>query len=124
MAFAGAFGTIPGAGDAMNRMGDVYIATRTNDGWVTRYTGIPANQSSAAGGPPYEHNTGYFFTEATGVRTDLSMDRVIDWNNRDESEEVWAGPQFPRNGTPWCGPPAEHSSKNGRTSKSMNQGRF
>jgi DNA-binding beta-propeller fold protein YncE len=51
--FTGIFGTIPGTGgDPINGAGDLYVATRTDAGWVTRYVGLPANQAAVSAGPP------------------------------------------------------------------------
>jgi hypothetical protein len=43
-------GGIPGTGIPTNRGVDPYVATRGQDGWTTRYVGIPAN-NPFAGGP-------------------------------------------------------------------------
>ena len=31
--------------------GDLYVSSRTDEGWKTRYVGIPASHSLAADGP-------------------------------------------------------------------------
>jgi hypothetical protein len=41
-------GGIPGAGNPTNRGVDPYVATRSNEGWNTRYVGIPADAPSNA----------------------------------------------------------------------------
>jgi hypothetical protein len=43
-------GAIPGVGNPANRGLDAYIATRGDDGWTTRYVGIPSD-NQYAGGP-------------------------------------------------------------------------
>jgi hypothetical protein len=51
--FVGAFSTIPGSGGSpLGANGDLYVATRTNRGWITRYVGWPASDTPVAGGPP------------------------------------------------------------------------
>jgi hypothetical protein len=77
LAYGGVFGTIPGAGDAVNLLGDVYVATRTGTGWVTKYTGIPATQAIIVGGPFLPNST---LPRTGGVLADLSMDKIMDWN--------------------------------------------
>lgn len=53
LSFLGAFSTIPGAGGSpTGANGDLYVATRTSRGWVTRYVGWPASDTPVAGGPP------------------------------------------------------------------------
>ena len=44
-------GFVPGAGNPTNHGPDPYLATRGDDGWSTRYVGIPANLP--LGGSPY-----------------------------------------------------------------------
>ena len=36
----------------INTVGDLYVATRTEAGWVSRYIGLPGNQAGCMGGPP------------------------------------------------------------------------
>ncbi len=100
LAFGGFLGTIPGAGDALNNLGDLYVSTRTDEGWVTKYVGIPANEADQAGGPPGEPNAGHILGTPAGVRTDLSMDKFLDWNNGNEPNGEWAGPELPPFYTP------------------------
>ena len=49
--FTGAFSSLPGA-DTIDTAGDLYVATRTDTGWVSRYIGLPGNQAGCMGGPP------------------------------------------------------------------------
>ena len=52
-AYVGVFGTIPEAGGyPIDAGGDLYIATRTDSGWISRYVGLPSYQASVDGGPP------------------------------------------------------------------------
>jgi hypothetical protein len=51
--FVGQWGTLPNSGGSpIDGRGDLYVATRTDTGWVSRYVGLPANQASIDGGPP------------------------------------------------------------------------
>jgi hypothetical protein len=51
--FTGLWGAIPNSGGKpMNTAGDLYVATRTPTGWVTRYVGLPSDQGAVIGGPP------------------------------------------------------------------------
>ena len=53
LAFAGASGVLPESGGSpIDANGDLYIATRTNTGWVSRYVGLPSSQAALDGGPP------------------------------------------------------------------------
>jgi hypothetical protein len=52
-AYTGLWSTIPNSGGSpIDSSGDLYVATRTDSGWVTRYVGPPASEVSVAGGPP------------------------------------------------------------------------
>jgi hypothetical protein len=42
-------GAVPGSWNATNKGPDPYVATRTDDGWVTRYEGLPSDLNPAAG---------------------------------------------------------------------------
>ena len=53
LSFTGLWSTIPGSGgDPINTLGDLYVATRTDTGWVTRYVGLPTTQTGLSGGAP------------------------------------------------------------------------
>jgi hypothetical protein len=100
-AFTGLFSTIPEAGgQPADASGDLYVATRTSTGWVTRYVGWPASDTSVSGGPPMgppnttpgpirETGTmmanGNTFGIQDGVYTDLGMDRLLSWNDGPQS---------------------------------------
>ena len=85
-AFGGVLGAIPGSGDPINTFGDLYVATRTDQGWTTKYVGIPADQALEANGPPNEANSdeSYIFhllQSPAGVRADTAMNKFLDWND-------------------------------------------
>jgi hypothetical protein len=52
IAYGGSFGAIPDAGDPINTMNDLYVATRDTSGWSTRYIGRGATKTQQMGGPP------------------------------------------------------------------------
>ena len=79
-AFGGILGEIPEAGgEPPSERGDLYIATRTNSGWISRYVGPPATQTLIADGPPNED--GYIQDVPSGVLTDLKMNQFLDWDD-------------------------------------------
>jgi hypothetical protein len=81
LGFVGSFGLIPNSGEPANNVGDMYFATRTSNGWKTKFVGIPSSASSLAGGPPW-HVAGYTpdkFQEFTLADQDLST--FVDWHD-------------------------------------------
>jgi hypothetical protein len=78
-AFSGFLGGVRESGEPTSLFGDVYIATRTVNGWQTNYTGIPASEGTVHGGPQDPEQSGSFASEfALGS---AALDRVIDWNH-------------------------------------------
>ena len=101
-AFTGLWSTIPEAGGMpIDGVGDLYVATRTDTGWQTKYVGPPSNQIAIAGGPPQglpDTGGSKFFertTESNGganpdiiqnnVLTDPGMDTFLDWNDGNQA---------------------------------------
>ena len=101
-AFGGFLDTIPGAGDAINVWGDLYVASRTDTGWKTKYVGIPGAVTNEANGPPGESSNGWFLAAPAGVRSDTSLSRFIDWN---DTNMGFASPNPPPNFTPYIWSP-------------------
>jgi hypothetical protein len=86
LAYGGVVGTVPSAGDPPNTLGDLYVATRTDQGWVSKYVGFPASQALILNGPPNEANSGKYWlfnilTAPAGVRADASLDKFADWKD-------------------------------------------
>jgi hypothetical protein len=84
-------------------MGDLYVATRTNTGWVTKYIGLPANEAMRSAGPPNDVVADYAETAPASVRTDASMNEFFAWNGGYGSEGYgweWVGPEPPFDFTP------------------------
>jgi hypothetical protein len=101
--FVGLFGTLPNAGGSpINGNGDLYVATRTDTGWVSRYVGLPSTEAAVDGGPPQGlpgsqglpgafiesnsrsglSNGGTPVTQIqNNVLTDPNMDKFLDWND-------------------------------------------
>ena len=79
-AFVGTYGQIPGTNNPINNAGDLYMATRTGEGWVTKYIGLPASESSAMTGFPGKVNGAPDDTQ-DWVMTNRSMDTILNWNN-------------------------------------------
>ena len=51
-AFTGAFSALPEDPETIGTDGDLYVATRTDTGWVSHYVGLPGDQAACMGGPP------------------------------------------------------------------------
>ena len=81
MAYVGQFGTIPGTGQPINGIGDLYVATRTDNGWVSRYVGPPGDEVGCAGGPPQQALDNGPATAQNKVLTNPDMSRFLDWND-------------------------------------------
>jgi hypothetical protein len=94
-AYVGAFGVLPDSGEPPNYLVDLYAATRTSTGWVTKYVGIPASVANISGGP----GDAGFSAAANphGIMTDLSMSRYVTWNY-DEGARSYAPYVYDNNG--------------------------
>jgi hypothetical protein len=107
--FVGLYSTIPNSGGSpIDGAGDLYVSTRTDTGWVTRYVGLPSNEVAVDGGPPMgppvsagvvgagltgtqgtqigrtnESNRGSYNTDELQnyVLADPAMDTFVDWND-------------------------------------------
>jgi hypothetical protein len=78
-AYVGLINAIPGTGEVGNGgVGDLYVASRTNNGWTTRYVGIPGYLSLGYSGPPDESN----FNLLASIPTDLQMNRLLLWDRK------------------------------------------
>ncbi len=106
--FTGAWSSIPGAGGSpIDNNGDLYVATRTPTGWVTKYIGLPANEASVDGGPPLgppgsragtgsDQGLKYYLSNSdtpadkiqANVLTNPSMSIFVDWNDGNGSGEI------------------------------------
>jgi hypothetical protein len=100
LAFGGVVGAVPGAGDPPDSIGDLYVATRTNQGWVTKYVGLSGKQTLMANGPPNEPiSVGLrLLNSPAGTRGDTSLSKFLDWN---DGARGLTNPQLPANYTPY-----------------------
>ena len=110
-AYTGLFSIIPGSGGSpIDGSGDLYVATRTDTGWTSRYVGLPSTEAAVDGGPPqglFGQGGAEFLGNDTSITngdsgpdhlqnnvlTDPSMSTFLDWN--DGSQEGHS-----RNSTP------------------------
>jgi hypothetical protein len=79
--YVGAFSRLPGAEGTIGTSGDLYVATRTDTGWVSKYIGLPGNQAGCMSGPP-NYPWDYSNTAdkiQNAVLTDPGMNRILDW---------------------------------------------
>ena len=106
--FTGLYSTVPNSGGhPIDGVGDLYVSTRTDTGWVTQYIGPSSDEVAIAGGPPLGPpvSAGVVGVGLTGVRgsdignsnlssafstqeqiqnnvlTDPAMDTFVDWND-------------------------------------------
>lgn len=74
-AYTGLYSSIPGSGGSpIDSNGDLYVATRTSTGWVSRYVGLPASQSALDGGPVQGPPGSANGAANTGTASDVSAD--------------------------------------------------
>ncbi len=119
--FTGVFSTIPGSGgQPIDGAGDLYVSTRTDTGWVTKYVGWPSSEAAVDGGPalgppgsipyqicrePYSEScyrspsalgaaSGFGSKSQNGVFTDPNMDRFLSFNDGNQSIESIFGSDF------------------------------
>jgi hypothetical protein len=72
------FAPLPEQGNPPNNF-DLYLATRTSEGWVTKYIGLDATEAFGFGGPPGPTGTaGYLFTNVIPVTPDMS--KILLWD--------------------------------------------
>ena len=76
-AFSGSIGGVKESGEPPSVASDVYVSTRTSAGWVTRYTGIPANEGTIHGGPPEAETAALVERQSLGSMT---LDKILDWD--------------------------------------------
>jgi hypothetical protein len=80
--FTGLFSAVPGA-NPINTAADLYVATRTNGGWVSHYIGLPGNQAGCMGGPPTAATSAASLVNppwlTNKVLADRSMGHLLNW---------------------------------------------
>ncbi len=84
--FTGAYSAVPGE-NTVNTGGDLYVATRTDTGWQSKYVGLPGNQAACMGGPPNDEYSRWVFENppwlTNTVATDPSMSKFLLWLDGD-----------------------------------------
>ena len=88
LAYAGAFGAFPPeAGDPQNLLADLYVSTRTDNGWIQKFIGKPVTETPLMGGPPRSQQENYLegqhvgpSTLQKGVQSDPSMSKIADYD--------------------------------------------
>jgi hypothetical protein len=86
LAYVGNFGTFPEeTGDPSNVVRDLYVSTRTDDGWYQKFIGRPATETFMMGGPPTNHVENFFtgFFERfdfVGAQTTPDLSRLISYD--------------------------------------------
>jgi hypothetical protein len=81
LAFETEFGRIPGVGNPANMNDDPYVATRTDNGWQSRFVGLPGDVAPLMGGPAWALRNNIFSTQAQkDVLTNGSMSRIVNWD--------------------------------------------
>jgi hypothetical protein len=78
-AFTGFINIIPGTGEPPNGgtpfpVGDLYVASRTDKGWITHYVGIPGSETVYQSGDP---ESGLF--GPAGILADETLSRFLTW---------------------------------------------
>jgi hypothetical protein len=77
VAFSGEFGAVPGTGEPTNVTSDLYVATRTDTGWNTKYIGLPPSEAPTMGAPAVNVGGG---AGQLGTQASHSMDRIVNYN--------------------------------------------
>jgi len=82
--FTGVFGALPGA-NPVNSVGDLYVATRSDSGWSSRYVGLPGNEAGCVGGPPNYPLSHIVYPNppyiTNSVPANPAMERFLIWND-------------------------------------------
>jgi len=83
-AFTGLYGSLSGA-DSIDSAGDLYVSTRTDAGWVSKYVGLPGSQAGCMGGPPTDGLSHVSYLNppylTNSELTDPSMSKFLLWED-------------------------------------------
>ncbi len=74
--WVGLLGIAPDAGNPPNGLGDLYVSTRSSEGWKSRFVGLPASEQLSSGGPP---GTGIIGGEPSDMRSNTELTRFLSW---------------------------------------------
>ncbi|MET0559623.1 MAG: fibronectin type III domain-containing protein [Solirubrobacterales bacterium] len=86
LAYGGVFGLFPEyTGEPTNALSDLYVSTRTDNGWTQRYIGLTVRQAPFMGGPPgaiqVSPNQGSNPSWGQrGTQATPNLDRIINYN--------------------------------------------
>lgn len=87
VAYTGDFGVFnEETGEPANVTGDLYVSTRTDEGWVQRFIGKPASEGFQMGNAPLTHVEEYSQSPVgisrwqRDILTDPEMDRIVQWD--------------------------------------------
>ena len=123
-AYTGA-SALPGV-DPINTAGDLYVATRTSSGWVSRYIGISGDQAGCMGGPPTDPRTEAVEDKrqiTNTVLTNPSMSRFLDFVDGTAIACTATGRYFEDQDDPLVPPPPTRHSSGAPTAPSKGASR-
>ncbi len=105
LAYVGSYGAIPGSGDPINTNGDLYVATRTDTGWQTKYIGLPPEQTLEMGGPPQDHVESISqhgpTDEQIGVQSTPDLSRILSYDRSPPLSYEYPNPNRPPSNVPY-----------------------
>ena len=82
--FTGAYSSLPGE-NVIDTTGDLYVATRTERGWLSKYIGLPGDQAGCVGGPPNLELTRAAIESpqsmTNSIATDPQMNNFLLWRD-------------------------------------------
>ena len=84
IAYTGVLGSIPGSPPPINVLGDLYVSTRTDTGWTSKYIGLPSGIVNQMGGSPVEGYCSYIGQVSkfqNGVLTNTEMSSFVNWDS-------------------------------------------
>jgi len=92
--FTGLYGA-PAGINPIDTGGDLYVATRTDTGWVSRYMGLAGSEAGCMGGPPNDPTSYSVLINppwlTNTVLANPAMSRFLDWNDGAPLECTFSG---------------------------------
>ena len=105
LSFVGSYGSIPGSGNPINTNGDLYVSTRTETEWKTKYIGLPPEQTLEMGGPPRDFVTSISQHGPTdiqiGVQSTIGLDRILSYDRSPPLSYDYPDPARPPSNVPY-----------------------
>jgi hypothetical protein len=101
-AFTGFFNVIPGSGEPPNGgipspSGDLYVARRTTEGWVSHYVGLPGDRTLEQSGKP---TGGATPVGDAAILADSGLNRFLTWDGNSELVQSYAPYLWDSQGNP------------------------